>query len=187
MPDWEKHYLDRDVEDQTPASVLTENLHLLPESGTVLDYACGLAANGCLLAHKGYQVTVVDNSNVAINKIKSYSDQFSLNIKTEVHDLENKPLADVQYDIVIVSFFLHRETIRSLPDLVKPGGLLFYQTFSGDQLNGRGPSNPNFRLKHGELLEVFSNMNILFYREDQTYGNLQDGIRDQAQIVVAKT
>jgi tellurite methyltransferase len=187
MPDWDRHYLTKEVGEQTPANVLTGNDHLLPATGKVLDYACGLAANGCWLAHRGYDVTVWDKSAVAINKIKQYSEQYLLNIKAETKDLESSSLVtEEQFDVLVVGFFLHRPTIENLKKYLKPEGLLFYQTFSGQRINDRGPSNPEFRLGKGELLTVFSDMNILYYREDQQYGNEHEGIRDQALIVAAK-
>lgn len=186
MPDWDQHYLSRDVGDQTPADVLMQNAHLLPATGEVVDYACGLGANACWLAHKGYQVTAWDASTIAVNKINQYADNFSLKINAEVRDLENNPPANQQFDVVMVSFFLHRPTLKNLQQILKPGGLLFYQTFCGDNVNGRGPSSPDFRLQQGELLKVFSDMQILYYREDNGFGDMQQGIRDQAMLVAAK-
>ena len=186
MPDWDRHYLTREVAEQTPADVLTSNSHLLPGTGKTLDYACGLAANGCWLAHRGFDVTVWDQSKIAINKIQQYSDQYLLNIKAEVRDLENKLSTTEQFDIVTACFFLHRPTLDNLKNLLKPKGLLFYQTFSGERMNDRGPSNPEFRFRPGELLKTFADMEILYYREDQQYGDLDKGIRDQALLVAVK-
>ena len=186
MPDWNQHYLTQEVDQQTPTEVLKLNFHLLPASGKVLDYACGLAASGCSLAHRGFEVTAWDKSPVAIQKVQQYCDQYGLKINAAVRDLENNPPTDEQFDMVVVSHFLHRPTLKNLQSILRPNGLLFYQTFSGEQREGRGPSNPDFRLHLGELLSVFSDMQILFYREDQGFGDLELGIRDQALLVAAK-
>ena len=167
MPDWEKHYADVDVGDQTIASVLTENEQLLSGQGQALDYACGLAANGRWLAAKGYAVSAWDASVVAIDKLKQFAEKNKLKLRAEVHDLEKCPPNAPAFDVIAVGFFLHRPTLRNLYQALKPNGLLFYQTFLGEQKNGRGPSNANFRLKPDELTEVFADMEILFYREDE--------------------
>ena len=167
MPDWEKHYADLVVGDQNVASVLTENEKLLTAAGKALDYACGMAANGRWLAEKGYAVTAWDGSQNAIEKLSQYAKQNNISLLAEVRDLENFPPVRPEFDLIVVSFFLHRETLRNLYDALNPGGMLFYQTFLGEQKNGRGPSNINFRLKPNELKEIFSDMNILFYREDE--------------------
>ena len=110
MPDWEQHYLTRDVGEQNPASILMEHAYLLPESGKVLDYACGLAANGFWLAYQGFDVTAWDSSNIAVSKINQYSKQCSISIQAEVRDLENNPPTQAEFDVVIV-------------DLTVPGGM----------------------------------------------------------------
>ncbi|MCW9013387.1 MAG: class I SAM-dependent methyltransferase [Gammaproteobacteria bacterium] len=167
MPDWEKHYADIAVGDQTVASVLTENEHLLEWQGLALDYACGLAANGRWLAARGYEVIAWDMSRNAVEKLNQYSREKNIRLTAEVRDLENNPPTDEKFDVIVVSFFLHRQTLLNLYQALKPGGLLFYQTFLGEQKNGRGPSNSDFRLTQGELLRVYSDMENLFYREDE--------------------
>ncbi len=173
MPDWDAVYAEKKVENATPADILIMNQHLLPmlENGhgqkRVLDYACGLGGNGIYLAKKGYSVTAWDLSATAVKKINRYAGNQRLQITAEVHDLENSaPAVTNTYDIVIVSFFLHRQSLRYIYNLLKNGGLLFYQTFSGEPVNGDGPSNVNFRLYKNELLREFSDMQLLFYRED---------------------
>ncbi len=187
MRDWNRHYLSREVGEQTPAEVLLLNRHLLPETGTVLDYACGLAANGCWFAHRGYRVTAMDFSEVAVGKVNRYGDEFGLPLQAQQRDLEHNPPVDQRFDVVMVGFFLYRPGLRELKKMLNPGGLLFYQTHSGEQQNGQGPSNPDFRLRPGELLRSFSDMRILYYREDQSHGDSRAGIRDQALLVAART
>jgi len=91
-----------------------------------------------------------------------------------------------QFDVIVVTFFLHRESLPLLHKLLRPCGLLFYQTFSGKQLNGVGPSRNAFRLRRGELLEVFSNMELLSYREDHAVLENKNVIADQVFFVAQK-
>lgn len=167
MPDWNALYRQKNTDMAEAAEVLLENSRLLPATGKVLDYACGLAGNGFFLAEKGYNVTAWDLSAVAVEKINVKAKEKKLIIHAEIKDLEKAP-ADVSeaFDIIVVSYFLHRETLRNLYHYLKKDGLLFYQTFSGPQLNGVGPSRDDFRLHRGELLQVFSDMQLLYYRED---------------------
>jgi len=106
--------------------VLLENTRLLPAHGKVLDYACGLAGNGFYLANKGYDITLWDVSDVAIEKASASAKKRGLKLQAEVKDLEKITSApEAQFDVIVVSYFLHRES------LLKKDGLLFYQTFSG--------------------------------------------------------
>jgi len=167
MPDWDRVYSEKTISAATPADVLIDNMHLLPATGEALDYACGLAGNAMFLAQQGLQVSAWDLSEVAVEKINKYSEKNKLDISAQVYDLENS-LPDIknQFDVVVVSYFLHRESLHYLYDLLKAGGLLFYQTFSGPQCNGEGPARADFRLQKNELLSVFSDMQLLYYRED---------------------
>ena len=187
MADWELIYAEKSVADATPAEVLKENTHLLPSSGTALDYACGLAGNGQLLAELGLEVTAWDNSSVAVQKINHHAAAHSLKLCAEKRDLEQAYLSlRGQFDVICVSFFLHRPSITKLYDLLAPGGLLFYQTFSGMQKNSTGPSREAFRLRRGELLQTFASMDILFYREDPQDVEPRSVYSDQVLFVAKK-
>jgi 2-polyprenyl-3-methyl-5-hydroxy-6-metoxy-1,4-benzoquinol methylase len=186
MPDWNQHYLSREVADQTPADVLLLNQHLLPSQGSVLDYASGLAGNGCWLAHRGYRVTAWDNSEIAVAKVNRYAEQYGLALQAEQHDLEQHSPPPRQFDLVLVSFFLHRPTLNQLQHYIAPGGLLFYQTFCGERIDERGPSNPDFRLQPGELLRSFDQLQPVYYREDGQLGDTDAGIRGQSLLVAHK-
>ncbi|VAW68857.1 hypothetical protein MNBD_GAMMA09-1082 [hydrothermal vent metagenome] len=184
MPHWDEVYRQKNMAKVTAADVLLENLRLLPPTGKVLDYACGLAGNGFLLANKGYDVTAWDLSSIAVDKINEKAKAEKLMLRAEVKDLEASTIKIQQmFDIIIVSYFLYRKSLRDLSDHLNPGGLLFYQTFSGKQLNGVGPSKAAFRLRRGELLDVYSDMQLLYYREDNSQSDCKP---DQVCFVAMK-
>jgi len=187
MADWNQVYQEKTVEKSTPAQVLLDNRHLLPLSGKALDYASGLSGNGVFLAQQGFDVTAWDLSDIAVDKINAFSNENKLSLYAKKVDLESGiEIGQDKFDVVVVSFFLHRDSLPLLYKLLKPSGLLFYQTFSGEQLNGVGPSRSAFRLRRGELLEVFSNMKLLSYREDIASLENNDAISDQTFFVAQK-
>ncbi len=167
MPDWDQVYLSKSVEQATPARVLVENQHLLPHTGHAMDYASGLGGNAIMLARRGLSVIAVDKSEIAVEKINSFAQAEALELSALTRDLEQNPVSDENmYDVIVVSYFLYRPALSMLYRNLKKDGLLFYETFSGPQLRGVGPSNPDFRLKRGELLSEFRHMELLYYRED---------------------
>jgi tellurite methyltransferase len=167
MPDWDEVYTEKQVFNATPAEVLIKNKHLLSTGGKALDYACGLAGNGCYLEKMGYDVSAWDLSDVAVTMVNQHAESQSIKLHAQKMDLENElQKKENQFDIIVVSYFLHRETLRNLYDLLKKDALLFYETFSGQRVNQQGPSREAFRLKQGELLNVFSDMQLVYYRED---------------------
>lgn len=187
MADWEAIYAEKSVVDASSAEVLKDNTHLLPASGTALDYASGLAGNGQLLAQQGLAVTAWDYSLAAVEKINQFAAAEDLNLHAEVKDLEQDyPLLSGQFDVICVSYFLHRPSMKKLYDLLVPGGLLFYQTFSGSQRDSIGPSREAFRLRRGELLQTFAQMELLFYREDPQQLEPRSVYSDQVLFVAKK-
>ena len=77
-------------------------------------------------------------------------------MRTRVADIEAGPwpYAGEQFAGVIVTNYLHRPLLPLLVAAVAPGGVLIYETFAvGNERFGR-PSNPEFLLRPGELLEA---------------------------------
>ncbi|MDJ0805808.1 MAG: methyltransferase domain-containing protein [Gammaproteobacteria bacterium] len=169
------------------AEVLYQNLHLLPVQGRALDLACGLGGNALLMAKSGLQVTAWDLSQVAINRLKGYAEaQGFKHLQAEVRDLGRESLPVESFDIIVVSYFLERALVAPLITALKPGGLLFYQTFTRISVDGQGPSNPDFRLADNELLRLFEPLAVRYYREENRLGSLTRGVRDVAMLVAEK-
>lgn len=168
------------------ASVLTSNLHLLPKNGHALDLACGLGANALLLAERGLQVEACDASSVALAKLCLFATRKQLTVATQSCDLENNWKAPRQYDVVVCSYYLQRSLCLELQSALRPGGLLFYQTFTRDKVSSKGPNCNEYLLEEGELLRLFKGLQPVFYREDGRYGELSSGQRNTASFIGAK-
>ncbi len=192
MPDaelqykWNERYRDADISEAKPAHVLTENQHLLPRKGEALDLACGLGGSALLLARRGMHTQAWDLSPAVIEKLSAYATENSLSLYATVHDVEQNPPAPNSFDVITVSYFLERALAPVLVDALKPGGLLFYQTFTRHKVSDRGPSNPDYRLAPNELLHMFSALQILVYREEDLIGDNACGLRDEALLVGVK-
>jgi 2-polyprenyl-3-methyl-5-hydroxy-6-metoxy-1,4-benzoquinol methylase len=169
------------------AEVLTENTFLLPETGTALDLACGLGGNAVFLAQQGLAVTAWDISSLAIEKLTAYAAHHDLDINACEKNITNKSLPKSSYDVISVSRFLDRSLSDAIIDALKPGGLLFYQTFTREKTNGSGPNNPRFLLSRNELLRLFSPLTVVYYRENRECGNIQKGLRNEAQYIGQNT
>jgi SAM-dependent methyltransferase len=184
---WDERYGDEEKKPRT-AEVLLNNVHLLPSKGRALDLACGLGGNALLLANHGLDVTAWDLSSVAINRLQQLARERSVtNLKAEVRDIEHQPLPTDQFDVIVVSYYLERNLITSLVDAMRPGSLIYYQTFTREAVTSEGPKNDRFRLHRQELLELFSGLTLRFYREEGLLGDLTRGNRDVAMLVAEKT
>lgn len=170
-----------------PSYGLREFSHLLPKTGAALDIACGLGADALFLAQQGLDVSAWDSSQVAIEKLQQFAAQKNLNINAECRDISTTPPPAASFDVIHVSHFLERELCPAIAAALKPGGLLFYQTFCAEKVDtNHGPSNPDFLLQKNELLRLFNTLRIVVYQELGTLGTTTTGLRDRALLIAQK-
>jgi SAM-dependent methyltransferase len=185
--DWEERYQNRSAADAEPAPVLAEYAHLLPAEGTALDLACGLGGNAVFLARRGLDTLAWDSSPAAIEQLSAYAEARGLRLRAAVRDVAARPPEPEGFDVIVVSRFLERALVPALVAALRPDGLLYYQTFTRSRVSDRGPGNDRFRLGDNELLGLFGELRLLVYREDGRVGELERGLRDEAQLVAQKT
>lgn len=180
---WNRVYSQADSSVIQVSEVLIDNSFLLPKTGAALDLACGLGGNALFLAQQGLAVTAWDISSVAVARLEAAADRQGLNINACQQNISSLSLAKSSFDVIAVSRFLDRTLTDAIIGALKPGGLLFYQTFTKEKTSGQGPNNPNFLLERNEFLGLFSRLAVLFYRENSLCGNLQKGLRGEMQFV----
>lgn len=183
---WDRIY-SQTREQAVPAmAVVRDNLHLVPETGTGLELACGLAANSFALAEAGLEMDAWDISPVAVDQINRRAADSGLPVRGEARDVVSRPPESGRYDVVVVSHFLDRSIIPAIQDCLKPGGLVFYQTFTQTRVSAGGPTNMDFRLADNELLQLFKGFKVLVYREEGRQGDTTQGFRNEALLVAQK-
>ena len=108
----------------------------------------------------------VDTSLEAIEKALKHAQEEGVSIQIRVEDLENMPYIDEEaYELVICFNYLQRSLMPQIKNWVKLGGFLVYETFTTDQLQFSKPQNPDYLLRHNELLNTFRDFRVLRYRE----------------------
>ena len=180
---WDRIYAGSPASEPEPAAVLAGNAHLLPPAGRALDLACGLGGNALFLARRGFAVSAWDISPVAIARLAAQAARLGLAIDAQTRDVESEPFPLAAFEVAVASRFLARALARPIMDSLKPGGLLFYQTFVRDKPGAQGPANPDYLLAENELLALFAGMRLLVYREEGRVGDLSLGRRDEAYFV----
>jgi hypothetical protein len=71
------------------------------------------------------------------------------------------------YDGIVVTNYLHRPLLPVLAEALAPGGVVIYETFAaGNERFGR-PSNPDFLLHPGELLEAFAALTVIAFEQGE--------------------
>jgi 2-polyprenyl-3-methyl-5-hydroxy-6-metoxy-1,4-benzoquinol methylase len=182
---WDKIY-QSDVSPREPASVLADNLFLLPQKGAALDLACGLGANALVLAKQGLTTEAWDISAIALRRLQQQSDAHALPIKTFTREITPDSFTSSYFDVIVVSRFLDRSICNAIMESLKPNGLLFYQTYTRHKTSDLGPKKPLFLLAENELLQIFSPLTRVYYRENAGLGMIQQGLRNEAQFIGQK-
>lgn len=183
---WDARYREADSAQVAPAEVLRENAHLLPAAGDALEVACGLGGNALFLAERGLNVQAWDISGVAIERLAETAGARELRVQARQRDVVAHPPEPASVDVLVVTRFLERDLAPALCAALRPGGLVFYQTFTRETVDAGGPSNPAFRLAPNELLDMFRDLRLLVYREEGRVGRLDEGFRNEALLVARK-
>ena len=142
---------------------------LITPRGGVLDLAAGSGRHSLHLANLGFSVLAVDRDAVALDALAQLNPSLAIDI--EQLDLEGPtwPLADRSglFDAVVVTNYLYRPYLELLPDLLAEGGVLIYETFAHGNAAFGKPSNPDFLLQTGELLDFAARhgLHVLAYSD----------------------
>lgn len=132
-----------------PSSWIVQWAGLVPAGVPVLDVAAGGGRHTRFFADRGHRVTAIDRDVSALAAHPNVEI-----VKADLEDGSPWPLPGRTVGAVIVTNYLHRPLFPALLDALMPGGVLLYETFmEGNERFGR-PSNPEFLLKDGELLEL---------------------------------
>lgn len=124
--------------------------------GTALDVGAGEGRNSIWLAQKGWDVTALDISSVAIGRLREAAESQRLEIHTIVSDVHSYQEQGKEFDLVVLAYIhfppeerdkLFREVSRA----IAPGGHLFVVGHHLDSLGAGGPPFPE-RLYTPEML-----------------------------------
>jgi SAM-dependent methyltransferase len=128
--------------------------------GPVLDVASGGGRHAKFFAERGLEVVAVDRDAHAIPGVKF--------VRADLEDGSPWPFAAQRFGAIVVTNYLHRPILPRLSASLEEGGVLIYETFmAGNERYGK-PSNPNFLLRPGELLEAFGNLAVVAFEQGTT-------------------
>jgi SAM-dependent methyltransferase len=143
------------VQQERPSRWVSRFAPLVPQ-GTVLDLACGGGRHARWMAALGHTVLAVDRDIAAVNA--SAGDRIlTLQFDLEADGAQSHPdwpLKPASFAGVIVTNYLHRPLMPALLQSLAPDGVLIYETFAAGNGQFGKPSNPDFLLTPGELLDI---------------------------------
>ncbi len=125
------------------------------------------------MARSGFDVHAVDRNADAIEELREIAARLGLTIDAQQLDLETTPppgFGSGKYDVVLGFNYLHRPLMPVIREAVKPGGRIFYETFTTRQAERGHPRNPAFLLDEGELQRLVEPFRIVRAREGEFEG-----------------
>jgi len=153
---------------KSPVQFLAENYQYIPFEGSVLDMGMGEGRNAVFLAQKGYKVTGVDISSVAVKKAYLLAQEFGVKIKGVVASLKDYSIQPNSYDAIVCFYWVDRTMIEKIKTWLKPGGILIYEGHTVRE-RARDPQKKSEALDHflkeQELLKLFTGMRVLKFEE----------------------
>ncbi|MEO1923769.1 MAG: methyltransferase domain-containing protein [Nautiliaceae bacterium] len=125
-------------------------LNFIPEAKNkkALDLGGGLGRNAIALLEKGYDVTLIDISDIAISKINNPK------IKKICLDLDNYIIPQNEYDIIIMIKYFNLDLLKQIPKSLKNNGFFVFKTIN------KYPINKEI------FFEIFKDFEVVYFNEN---------------------
>lgn len=175
---WDERFKGREFAFGKEANpFLRRHIRLLPK-GKALDIAAGEGRNAVFLAQHGFDVDVVDISEMGLKKARKLAQEMGVKIHTVLSDLDTYQIEKERYDLIADFYFLRRSLIPKIKKGLKKGGRVIFETYILEHRNlaTSGPKQAKYFLKPNELLKLFNGFRVLRYRE----GIFKEGGRRKA-------
>lgn len=173
-----------------PNRFLVEEIAGLPP-GRALDVACGEGRNAVWLAGRGWRVTGVDFSDVALSKARRLADDRGASVDWINADLADWDPPEDAFDLVIV-FYLqlpeaerHRVYGRMAGGLVS-GGTMLVVGHDSENLTGGygGPQDPRFLFSAQDVAGDLPGLKIVKAEQVRRPVDTDDGVRTALDALV---
>ena len=147
--DWDARYADTElVWSRGPNQLVEAECTDLPP-GRAVDLACGEGRNAIWLASRGWDVTAVDFSQVALDKGRRLADGAAAHLAVDWVCADATQWQGEGYDLAVVAYFQvpepdRRTAVRHVVGSLRPGGTLLWVAHDSSNLTEGtgGPQDP---------------------------------------------
>jgi tellurite methyltransferase len=187
---YDKDYSKKELLWGSEPSVVAKEILKHRKKGLVLDVGMGEGRDVLFLAEKGFQVTGVDLSEIAVNKCLKLAKEKKLSVEALVGDfLDYYP--NNRFDIIISNSTLHlmekdsvRRAVVRMKKMTRKNGLNIIAVFTEEDA-----SDVTYKFKKDELKLFYKDWKILDYKEFSTplekHGS-GDSHKHEMAIIVAE-
>lgn len=187
--EWDRRYAAKDLVWSAGPNRWVEEVAADLPPGRALDLAAGEGRNALWLAERGWTVTAVDFSAVALRRARSLAEQ-RLGAAADRVTLAGADLADYvpdgRYDLVISAYLqvaagLRARALRTAADAVAGGGLLLVVAHDSDNLahGTGGPQDPAVLYTAGDVASDIAGAGLRVLTADARHREVpsEDGVR----------
>lgn len=170
-------YQNNNIWGKQPNELLQKIYNQLNAGANFLDLGCGQGRDSLFMLQKGFKVDAVDNVQEGINKIQNFIQINSLpvdNINLFYSDIRNFNIAKNKYDIInafnSLQFLPKKTALKIIEDIkynIKNNGYVIISGFTvDDPLYKKINNDKRCFFESQELRKIFSDFNIIKYKED---------------------
>lgn len=183
MNRWDERYRLGEQANNEPHPLIIEFASRF-KPGRALDLACGVGRHALHLAERGWHVTAVDSSKVAIEILLDRARQLGVSVDARLADLEANEftIEPGGYDLIVNCCYLQRDLFPAIKTGVRVSGVVIAVIAMVDDDPKVKPMNSAFLLQPGELRAVFEGWELLHDVEEKR----GEGKRAMAGIVARK-
>ena len=196
---WDERYAVSRQWSQSPNQFVADALADLPPA-RALDLACGEGRNALWLAGRGWRVTAVDFSAVAVERGRAAAAQAGLHLDWTVGDVLTVELAQV--DLVVLAYLQlpvdeRRRAVRRAWDALAPGGTFFLVAHDTTNLTEGtgGPQDPSVLFTADDVLADLGDPGGVVRAErvprtvtaDDEHGGLREAVAWDALVHVVRS
>ena len=188
---YDRIYTKRENVYGEPDLILEHALDII-KNGSAIELGAGEGRNSLLMASKGLEVTAVDFSKVAIEKIKTAATEANLNINTRVADITDYHFEE-NYDLIISTYVFHHlseseanKLIKLMQDHTNENGINVISTFTKDSDFYREESEPSdYYPDSDDLKKLYEKWEILTFDTKivEAVQKNQDGTPKQNNVI----
>ena len=173
-----KDYFPKKYNSNPVHSEVLEAMQFL-SPGKALDLGCGQGRNALFLAQQGFDVTAVDQNELALEILQSIVEQEDLEMTVGLYDINSAALTQT-YDLIIstvVLMFLQADRIpaiiQNMQDQTNPGGYnLIVCAMDTEDYPCQVPFS--FTFKEGELADYYKDWELIKYNENPGHLHRRD-------------
>ena len=173
-----KDYFPKKYNSNPVHSEVLEAMQFL-SPGKALDLGCGQGRNALFLAQQGFDVTAVDQNELALEILQSIVEQEDLEMTVGLYDINSATLTQT-YDLIVstvVLMFLQADRIpaiiQNMQDQTNPGGYnLIVCAMDTEDYPCQVPFS--FTFKEGELADYYKDWELIKYNENPGHLHRRD-------------